>query len=413
VTPGRRSPRQRGAASILVVAGALALAVVAVGAAGVGSVSVHRVDAQRAADAAALAALGLARDRGLPLDSAARRAAASVGDDNSALALRFDWRVRREEGRVTVEVDTRGAVARPSLLGGGASEIRVRSRAALTELRFDRADRRRPALALVLDYSASMTDTLTGGRQPVLDVLEAAVAELLARDLPIDYGAVLFGDDVVESVAISEHAGPAITRALGRHDAHGETATGDALTRALGLVAAVRDQSRHVLLISDGEPCCDRDAVGRAQQAALALWNGGVTIFTLELRRQNANPVLSQVMAQLAGTPTDHSAPAYHYVATSEQALIRQLDQIATTIACTIGPLVPAPRDEGTVRVYLENGGRERPVARSTDLVADADRERYAYGGGQRSLRLSAAACDAIDAGAAVIVRHGQPTLIP
>jgi hypothetical protein len=408
-----RAPGQRGAASVLVVGGALVLAVVAIGAAGVGTLGIHRVDAQRAADAAALAALGLARDRGLPLDSAARRAAAGIGDDNSALALRFGWRLTRDDGRVVVEVEARGEVATPYLLGGGATEVSATARAALAEQRFDRAARQRPVLALVLDYSASMDQAFTGGRHPALDVLEASVGELLADDLPIDYGAVFFGSDVVESVPIAAASAPAITRAIDRHDAHGQTDTGAALMRAVGLLAAVPDTGRHVLLISDGEPCCDDGAVGRAQEAALTLWNGGVTIFTLEIRRQNANPVLAQVMAQLAGTPRHHGAPAYHYVATSDAALRRHLDDIATSIACSVGPLRPAPTELDTLRVYLDDGGRERPLGRSFDLGDDADLERYAYGGGQRSLQLSAAACDVIDAGAAVVVRHGQPALIP
>jgi hypothetical protein len=408
-----RAPGERGAATLLVVGGALALAVIGIGAAGVGTLGIHRLDAQRAADAAALAALGVARDRGLPLDSAARRAAASVGDDNSALALRFGWRLTRDDDRVLVEVEARGAVATPYLLGGGATEVTATARAALAEQRFDRADRKRPVLTLVLDYSASMDQPLTGGRHPALEVLEAAVGELLALDLPIDYGAVFFGSDVVESVPITPASAPAIARAIERHDAHGQTDTGAALMRAVGLLAAVPDTGRHVLLISDGEPCCDDHAVGRAQEAALTLWNGGVTIFTLELRRRNANPVLSQVMAQLAGTPRHHGDPAHHFVATTDAALVRHLDGIATSIACSVGPLRPAPTEPDTLRVYLDDGGRERPLARSFDLGDDADLERYAYGGGQRSLQLSAAACDAIDAGSTVVVRHGQPALIP
>jgi hypothetical protein len=407
----RSRDHQRGAATLAVVAGALALSVLAIGATTVGRLAIARLDIQRAADAAALTALALARTRGLPLDTAADRACADMAAGNTALPVRVASRMSTDGDALVVEITARAATSVPALLGGVA-EVTAVARARLPQQRFDRIERHRPVLALALDYSGSMTAPFSGGQRRAIDVLEDAVASLLGAGLDIRYGAVFFGSEVFRSVPVGDSAPATIRGVMEMRDAGGETATGPALRRALEALRAAPDTGRHVLLVSYGEPCCAPDAVAQARAAATELWDAGATIFTLEIRRRGSTGAFGQLMTDLAGAPGRRGDRRYHVVAASAAELTDRLEDVVSTIVCTAGPLA-APADPATLRVYLDDGAAERAVPPSDDLARDAELERHAYDARSRLIRLSGAACDAVETGDAIVVRHGRARLAP
>ena len=60
-------------------------------------------------------------------------------------------------------------------------------------------------LVLVLDYSGSMS--LPFDEMSRLESVKSAVIDLVGQGLPIDYGAVLFSTDVIDTVSIGPDAG--------------------------------------------------------------------------------------------------------------------------------------------------------------------------------------------------------------
>jgi hypothetical protein len=409
----REDPGQRGAAILLVAGATLALSVIALGGATIARLAVVRADVQRAADAAALAALEIVRTRGLPFDADARRAAERIAARNAGLELAFDWRIREGATEIELEVVATAEADTPLLVfADDAAEVEGRAVAGLGQASFTDATRRQPKLALVLDYSGSMSLPFTGSTARAVDVLEDSVAALLDADLAIDYGAVAYGTDVRRAVPVDRSAPDGIRALLDDLDVDGVTNTAAALGRARELLLAAPDTGRYVLLVSDGEPCCQPDSFARARAAADGLWQAGITTFTLEIRRQGSTDALDQFMTDVAGTPGAHASRDHHFVATSASDLVDEFEQIAASIACSVGPLVPPPSDPDELRLFLAEGTSERPLPATDDLGRDAAVERYKLDPGDATIRLTEAACDAvIDRRARVVVRDARPGL--
>jgi hypothetical protein len=396
-----------------VLVGSLVASAVSLGTITIGRMAVMRSDTQRAADAASLAALQVVRERGMPFDGPARAAAEAIARGNSSSPIRIAWQVSESATAVDITAVASLDLETPSLVfGQSTTELRARASARLPQTKFDTAERRLPKLTLVLDYSGSMDLPFSGGGGRAIDVLESSVAGLLGAGLEIDYGAVFYSTNVFRTVPIGAGAPNGIISIMNSYDAGGNTNTAAGLASARNVALAAPDTGRYVLLVSDGEPCCASNAFSAARAAANDLWNAGITIFTLEIRRSGSSAALDQFMTDVAGTPASRRDRNYHYVATSAGDLVQEFRRIVSTIVCKVGPLAPAPSDPAQLRVYLRQGGNERLVPATNDLAGDSSLERYRYEVADQSVRLTSTACDSVlTGGASIVVRHQAPGL--
>ena len=396
-----------------VLVSSLVASAVSLGTITIGRMAVMRTDTQRAADAASLAALQVIRERGMPFDGPARAAAEAIARGNSPAPIRVTWQVTESATAVDITAVASLDVDMPAFVfGQSTTELRARATARLPQTKFDTAERRLPKLTLVLDYSGSMDLPFSGGGGKAIDVLESSVASLLGAGLEIDYGAVFYSSNVFRTVPIGPGAPNAIMSIMNSYTSGGNTNTAAGLSVARNISLAAPDTGRYVLLVSDGEPCCASNAFAAARAAAVDLWNAGITIFTLEIRRQGSSAALDQFMTDVAGTPTSRRDRNYHYVATSASDLVNEFRRIVSTIVCKVGPLAPAPADPATLRVFLRQGGVERLVPATNDLARDQGLERYRYESTDQSVRLTSTACDSVlNGGASIVVRHQTPGL--
>jgi len=404
-----RRDRQRGAITPAIAVATLLASVLSIGGITLGTMAVKRRDAQNAADAATLAALQVIKERGMPFDASARELAERIARGNSRSDVRFTWGVTETAGAVDITAVTSIDVDTPLLVWtSGSTEVRARSVSRLPQTKFDSAERRLPKLALVLDYSGSMDLPFTGGSRRAIDVLEDSVTALLNAGLEIDYGASFYSSNVFRNVAIGAGAPNQIITTMNNFDAGGSTNTAEGLAAGRNLLAAAPDTGRYLLLVSDGEP----NSMAEARAAAATVWNAGMTIFTLEVRRSGSGPALDQFMTDVAGAPGNRGDRNFHYVATSGADLVNEFRRIVSTIVCKVGPISPAPTDPSELRVFLRQAGAERALEPSADLAADRDLERFRYEPGDASVRLTARACDSVVSGAAsIVVRHERAGL--
>jgi hypothetical protein len=247
----------------------------------------------------------------------------------------------------------------------------------------------------------------SGGSQRAIDVLEDSVDALLGAGLEIDYGAVFFSTDVFKTVPINAGAPNGIVNAMNQYDAGGGTNTAAGLSSTRNLLLAAPDTGRYALLVSDGEP----NSRDEARAAADRMWDDGLTIFTLEVRRQGSGAALDQFMTDVAGTPSSRGDRNYHFVASSASDLVNEFRRIVSTIVCKVGPITPAPSDPSLLRVFLRDGGDERILQATNDLGRDTALERYLYDAADRSVKLTATACDAVLDGANLVVRAAPPAI--
>ncbi len=412
MTARRQRERERGAITPAIAVATLLASVLSIGGITIGQLAVKRGEAQRAADAGTLAALQVIKERGLPFNANKRAAAEAIARGNSGRDIRFAWSVTETADSIDITAVTAIDVDTPLLVFSDSStEVRARSVAHLSQTRFDSAERRLPKLALVLDYSGSMDLPFSGGSARAIDVLESSVTGLLNAGLEIDYGGVFYSDNVFRSIPIGASAPNQIITTMNGFDAGGATNTAAGLSVARNLLLAAPDTGRYVLLVSDGEPTVGSSPFGQARSAANDIWNAGMTIFTLEIRRSGSSPALDQFMTDVAGTPSSRRDRNYHYVATTAADLVNEFRRIVSTIVCKVGPLSPAPADASELRVFLREAGAERLIDPSADLAADRDLERFRYEPGDASIRLTSRACDAVLAGANIVVRAERPTV--
>lgn len=410
----RRDVRERGSMTPVIAVLCLALAALGIGGATAGRLAAVRMDAQRAADAAALAAAQIIKEEGLPFTPAKRAAAEAVARRNSQLPMTFSW-ILNETGtyvefsvRVTIEMPA------PKLIypTGGAS-VQARAKGRVSQSKFDEATRRLPKLVMVLDYSGSMNATMPGsGGKRAITVLEENVNGLLDLGLQIDYAAVFYSTNVFATVGFGPGAPAAIKSKMAMYDAGGSTNTGGALQQAKNFLDAAEDTGRYVLLVSDGAPCCTPDAVPKARAAADQLWAAPTkaTVYSLEIRHSGTNPAMTEYMKYAAKSPPNSN----WYLATDASTLASVFKSIVASIVCSVGPLSPAPTDPSKMKVFLRTpAGSERSIPGVTDLAANAGIEAYRYDGPTATVRLTQTACTAvIDYSNQVVVRAGGPTLV-
>ncbi len=421
---GHRAPArvrsQRGSFTVIAGFSILALAAMVLGGAYIGRLTLVRTDAQRSADAAALAAVQLIRDRGMPFTNGERISAESAGGANSASPVRYEWGVTQDNDSVDIAVTARIDVPGPALFGG-TRVVSSRAVARVAQTRFDEAERRLPKLILALDYSGSMSQPFGGGggsrrnAPSKIAVLEDSIRGLLDADLLVDYGAVFYSSRVFRTVNIGPGAAGEIRGHMNRYGAGGRTNTADALAVSRDLLLPTENTGYHVLLVSDGAPCCSRDSASRARNVANTLWDRDMTIFTLEIRDNPPNPSLAQFMTDVAGTPASRRDRSFHFVAESADDLRREFENIVASIVCSVGPVNPRPDDNNSLRVYLASGGSERPVpgiGLGDNLANYPGQERFQYDPGDNRVRLSVEACNAvIDRRDEIVIRFDQPVL--
>jgi Flp pilus assembly protein TadG len=413
---------ERGAFTPLMGAGSLILGVIVLGGVSVGRLAAVKQDSQHAADAAAMSAVQLVRDRGMPFDAAAQAAAEATGSANAKLPVSYTWTVTERPDSVDIEVTTAIAVAGGVAMIGGDRTVRSAATAAIRQSRFDEADRRLPKLVLILDYSGSMNAPFFGGGDTKINVLENSVAGLLAADLMIDYGAAFYSGGVFATVGIGPGAPAQINNVMAANGAGGVTNTAAALGAGRNLLTAAENTGRYALLVSDGAPCCSADSVTQAKNTAPSLWDNDITIFTLEIRDNPPVASLAQFMTDVAGSPSSRGDAAFHFVAESAADLVDKFKKIVAEIVCAIGPITPAPTDAATLRVFLKSGTTERRVsllndlptyAPGDDLADHTDEEAFIFNFAEQKVHLSERACNAIiDSGDDAIVRFDSPYLI-
>lgn len=413
----RRDVRERGSVTPLVWGVSLVFVAFALGGATIGRQAAVRQDAQRAADAAVLAASYVIKEQGLPFTPAKRTIAESIARKNSGLPATFVWTLSETgtyvDFTVTASLTMGGALK--WMYPSGTTTVNARAKGRATQSKFDEATRRLPKFVLVLDYSGSMNQIMDGGGgKKAIDVLEDNVRTLLDLGLDIEYGAVLFETDIRTSVGIGPGAPGLIKARMAANGADGWTCTSCGLNRANNLLSAVEDTGRYVLLVSDGDPNEGGGKAG-ARTAAAGLWGIGATIFTLHIDwTGGTNTGLRDFLISVSGTPGGHPDAGYYYRATDAGTLASTFSSIVSSIVCSVGPMAPAPSDPASMRVFLRTpAGIERAIPAVADLAAAAGIEAYRWDGPTATVRLTETACDAVmDASNEVVVRFGSPTLI-
>ncbi|HTM20586.1 MAG TPA: vWA domain-containing protein [Kofleriaceae bacterium] len=409
----RRIDRQRGAIAVTAGVATILLSMLALGAVHIGRMVALRDDAQRAADSASLAASQAIRERGMPFDLQTRQAAEAVGRKNSKLPVNFVWNVAESSTAVDFTVNTSIDMEVPALAFTDThTQVLANATGRVPQSKYDEAERRYPKLTMVLDYSGSMDLPFSGGSGKAIDVLESSVRNLLNANLRIDYGAVFFSTGVFKTIGIGPSSPGQINATMNTYGAGGNTNTAAGLNTGRNVLLAAADTGRYILLVSDGEPCCDGNSFAAARAAADAAFAAGITIYSLEIRRSGSSSALDQFMTYVAGSPGSRHDPSFHFVATSAASLTAKFQDIVASIVCKVGPLSPAPSDPALLRVFLKSGSSERRLLESSNLAADRTLERYQYSAADQTVRLTERACDAvIDSGDDVVVRFDQPSL--
>ncbi|MBI4508451.1 MAG: VWA domain-containing protein [Deltaproteobacteria bacterium] len=410
----RSAVREQGSISPLVVGGILVLAAMALGGTTVGRVAVTKVEVQRAADAAVLAAAKIIRERGLPFDATAQAAAEAIANRNTSSRMRFNWVVADRPSGVDFQCVASVNLEAPRMIvPAGSLTVSASATGTVPQSRFDETTRRLPKFVLVLDYSGSMTATMPGGGgKDAITVLEDNVRGLLDLNLRINYGAVLYSSGIKAAVPVDRVAPARIRDAMNRNGADGMTCTSCGLNRARELLlAAGEDTGRYVLLVSDGAPNNGGGESG-ARSAARSINNINGTIVTLHIDWSGGrNRSLRNFMISVSGKPGATGNADFYYNATSSATLREAFRRIVSIIACPIGPLRPAPTSSSALRVYLKDAtGRETRMEQVAQLDETNARQLvYRYDSADATVRISEAACDAvIDQRHQVVVRHGQ-----
>jgi len=408
--------RQRGATSIIVVV-FLSLIISAMALAWfVGRAAVHKHEVQTAADSVAQsAALGLQRDGMGFANRIETYRPAWEGNTISqlptlpALDMRYDAATKLLNITATVDrplqAQVPGLGQPPGLRVRGVSQVQVHQEE-LTDV-----NRNIPKLVLVLDYSGSM-DASFGGGQTRLQALRSAVNTLLDMNLEIHYGLVLYSDDVLGTVAVSDNSVAAIRGAIGRGAAN-MTCSSCGLNRAGELLRATDVKGRHGLSGSDGLPNNGGGTGGMTTAADRLRMNDDTTVLSLEIKSTGAG--LEAGMKRVAGPKGDPDGndPGHYFAASNSAALRDTFREIVANILCTAGPLAPAPvrQPDGSYLIYTflrDAGGAESPVH---DQHGVSNPGAASYDQATQMLRIPYAPdCEKIlDRAASLVVRYDQP----
>jgi hypothetical protein len=405
-----RWSRERGSVMPVVAFVSLILAVLGIGGAVLGRTVAARQDAQRAADGAALAMADLIREQGLP---AALPRAMQIGQfsDRSPLGWNPSW--REEPTRLVAQVAASGQLAAWRYIwDSGSIPVNARASAIVGQEVHEIDNWSPPQLMLVLDYSGSMGEAM-GGNRSRIDALEDGVQRMFDQGYRIEFGATLFDSSIVASERFGPDSVGRILQLLRNHGPGSGTCTSCGLRSGRELLADSPDTGadKFVVLVSDGSPNDGGGEEGARQEAA-RLWDDNVSIFSLHV---GAGGGLQAFMESVAGTPDHHPYPEdYYFQVTDPESFRQALEAIAAAIACrTPRPLnMQAIEDMATLRVFLREGGRERRIEESPNLIA-GNIEGYQLERTGGRLRFTPRACNAIiDRGAQIVVRYNRARLI-
>jgi hypothetical protein len=412
-----RPARERGSATPIVVFSTVVVAVLGIGGATIGRVVAGRSDAQRAADASALAAADLVRLEGM---QAGREDALALGQLNSRQAdVSFAPEVTETPDSVLVAMRSELDVSAPRFVNaGGAVPVGARAVAKIGQFIQADVDWKYPKLVLVLDYSGSMASSLAGaGGQEAIDVLEDSVRRILDEGLKIDFAATFFESVLAGFVPFPPQGSlEQIRHQLDSLGPMGGTCTECGLNKAYDLLDGEDAAGYFVLLVSDGAP---NDA-GAARQAAHRLWDDlHATIFTLHIDYSGGgsgglSDFMKSVSGPPGGRPDKHKG---HYFPVSDAASLESaLRGILSLINCYAGP-VPLDQpidDPSTVRVFLrDSSGHETKLPPIDDLAEGMDELGFMYDPESRTAYMTYSTCESLSAaGDKVILRFNRARLI-
>ncbi len=422
----------RGAVAIMIVHLALVVFVVMVAGVRLGLISLQKQEHQNQADAVALGATWIAKEKGLgDLCNHPDLAALAHGNRTTTSSERVTTcptprRVQESDGssHLTFQVEASDEVnhAYSDVMALSNENIRLDAwgTGQLVEHSFDEVQRLFPKLVLVLDYSGSMRANF--GSTTRLKELQKAVNALLDMELRVEYGAVLFSTDVLQTVAIDyDDRQQDIRNAISRSYAN-MTNYPVALRHATNLLLDTEDTGWYILFVTDGLPewyrsSNHRDYCGPECGGPISLdladeiRAAGITIFTLFI---GSDSQAEQLLRDMSGSSSRPGDPECAFVARNAEQLHETFRRIVSSILCTVGPISPAP-PEGTqpedVHVFLSipNEPNEIPLDFTWSVGDYPDDYRYSYDPGENKVSLSERACDAvIDLGATLQVRYGS-----
>ncbi len=281
-------------------------------------------------------------------------------------------------------------------------------------------EERRPKFVLVLDYSGSMASSLPGGGAAKIDVLRQSINAMLDRHYRVDYGAVLFSQDVMAQVPIARNNEAAVRAQLARNDLGPATNYDAPLNAARGLFMNQPNQGYYVLFATDGEP--NAGAADHGLHQADLLWNMDVTIFTLNI---GALPGARGTLRGLSGSPQLRHDPHFALEAANAAQFRHTFDQIVGFIVCRAN--LPAPEhmaNANTVYVSVEDGGIETPAPlipvaqfQNPPNLNDFDHHPYAAllpnEGEHGQVVLNQTACEPVldNRGGRIVLRYERPGL--
>jgi len=402
----------------------LVFAVLLVGVIHIGLLVAARSDAQRAVDAAAQSAALTLRDHVRPATDW-KTGGIAVGNLNTVASMN-NWLTVDKAQTLEISLEVSHPVA--GLPPFPARVVVTKATTQVQQQGFwdEKVEWLYPKLALVLDYSGSMTAPFAGGGSTKDLILRAAVSDLVDGGLRIDFGAVFFSSGILNTVAFNPgNSASVISQIHSRSSvpSTGETNTGLALKRARNMLVAEEDTGRYVMLVSDGAPCCAANAKAAAVAATDLVWAANAEIFSIEIQDVPPVTAFTQSMKRMAGGKPSDVSPWYINLS-SAAALLATFSGIKPHAVCRTKILSPEPSDVDSLQVYLSIGGERPPNAPTNEvrmtavpptgkLVDYSGDYYYIYDEVEKKLYLSEAACIVIkENGGAVVARFDPITLI-
>jgi uncharacterized protein YegL len=412
---------------LMVGASILVLAIFGLGGAGIGRLVSAKMDLQRGSDAVALGSAELLRDRGRQTMGGALQ----LGKANFASAS-FSPSNKPQElaDRVIVTSLASAGMDLPVLAFGYAGQtLTSSSRAYVKQMVFNTAQPIHPWVAMVLDYSGSMS----GERMAMLK--QSVNEEALKADLAIDWSAVLFSDNILGQVDF-QPLNPAkakkdISDIVNAHDATSGTQTDAGLNQADEFLNKIKGQTtaqqRYVLLVSDGGP----NDPGAATAAAQKIWKDtDATIITLTV---GDDPSGVAWMKTVSGKGPAGNDPKWAIQASDPQTLKKKFSEIISRLGCPLAALDPKQLDQDTKDMdgcmpgnhsncermggflRAKGGGAEQQIRLigPTESLPD-DQLAFSYDKSSHTPTLSTPACKAVhDDGQEFVIRYNRAKLMP
>ena len=240
---------------------------------------------------------------------------------------------------------------------------------------------RRPQIIFLLDYSGSMR-----GRK--LRQLKRAFRSIIERRFPVDYGVILFNDELIAARAVGNGRmhDQRVRTLLRNHGAAGGTAFAAPLQEAVRQLQQNPRRDLFIILMSDGLPSDGDEAVsfvrrtihGASREACDGSGRGRcLTVYTLGV--DGADLAMLQSLSGNAQTPR---GAEYHYDADPGH-VGEAFEHIIERIVCRYGPLRPgpAPGEEDTLNLFINERALDhseyqlRPRQRSIEFHREACRD--------------------------------------